>query len=161
LYLAENDHISDSEKRRGPYHIPKRELMKREIRRLVVEKGLTNKQLCETLNISDRTARRYLAQIFKEDNELLLRPSVDELATQANIFKEQLAMQRQQVLDGIANNENADFDTRIAAHDLAANMGWAIMKLNYETPAAIARHVKLDGTNLGYQQKGLNLVLRH
>jgi hypothetical protein len=88
----------------------------------------------------------------------LLRPSIEDLATQVNIFKQQLAKQRQQVLEGIANNTEADFDSRIAAHDLAANMAWAILKMNYEIPAIIARHTKLDGTKLVQEQIGLNLT---
>ncbi|HZA62407.1 MAG TPA: hypothetical protein VE573_06010 [Nitrososphaeraceae archaeon] len=81
-----------------------RERAKREIRRLIVEQGLTNREICEHLSLPSRTLERWLHEIYHEDNRLLLRPSIEDLATQVNIFKQQLAKQRQQVLEGIANN---------------------------------------------------------
>lgn len=99
---------------------------------------------------------RYLHEIFVEDNKILLNPA-EEIATQVNIFREQLSLQRQQVLDDIANNPETDEMTRIEAHRLAAEIGWIIVKLSYETPAGIVRHTKIDATKMIESQKGLNL----
>lgn len=103
---------------------------------------------------------RYLHEIFVEDNKILLNPAAEEIATQVNIFREQLSLQRQQVLDDIANNPETDEMTRIEAHRLAAEIGWIIVKLSYETPAGIVRHTKIDATKMIESQKGLNLELK-
>jgi hypothetical protein len=155
--IPDNSTFPNEKKRRN---IPRREWAKREIRRLIIDEGLTNRAICEKLDLPARTVERYLHEIYSQDNQVLIRPSAEDLAVQINIFKEQLAKQRQDVMS-IATNQEVEPTERIMAHELCANISWVISKLSYETPAAIARSVKLDGaTSLGYEQKGLNLVLR-
>jgi AraC-like DNA-binding protein len=157
--LFSSDNNNNNNKQRGPYKIPRRELAKREIRRLIIEEGLTNLQISERLNISERTVRRYTTDIFKKDSQVLINPAVEDIANQVSVFKERLARQYQDVIS-IARNPDVEYETQLAAHDLAANIDWVITRLSYETPAAIARHVKLDGTKLVERQNGLNLILK-
>ena len=144
--MAEDGDFSDNNngKRRRRNHIPRRELAKKEIHRLIVEEGLTNSQLCERLQIPRRTLERYLHEIFQEDNDILLRPTAEDVAMQANLFIERLLVQRQHLLKEIAYNPDVkDADAKIAAHELAADMIYAVKKLSVETPADVMRHTRV------------------
>ena len=128
----------------GRNHIPRRELAKKEIHRLIIEEGLSNSQLCERLQIPRRTLERYLHEIFNEDNDILIRPTAEQVAMQANLFIERLLVQRQHLLKEIAYNPAVqDADAKIAAHELAADMIWAVKKLSVETPADVMRHTRV------------------
>jgi hypothetical protein len=165
--LAEiGDSLEKKKTRRN--HIPKREWAKKTIHHLIVEEGLSNAQLCERLQIPRRTLERYLHEIFQEDNDILLRPTAEDVAMQANLFIERLLVQRQHLLKEIAYNPAVqDADAKIAAHDLAADMIWAVTKLAINTPAFVIRHTKwMEDNNKNnttfraiVQQKDLNLPI--
>jgi DNA-binding CsgD family transcriptional regulator len=143
--LAEDGDFSNNNngKRRRRNHIPRRELAKKEIHRLILEEGLTNSQLCERLQIPRRTLERYLHEIFNEDNDILIRPTAEQVAMQVNMFREHLLVQRQHLLKEIAYNPAVqDANAKIAAHELAADMIWAVTKLAINTPAFVIRHTK-------------------
>jgi cell envelope opacity-associated protein A len=141
--LAEiGDSLEKKKTRRN--HIPKREWAKKTIHHLIVEEGLSNAQLCERLQIPRRTLERYLREIFQEDNDILLRPTAEDVAMQANLFIERLLVQRQHLLKEIAYNPAVqDANAKIAAHELAADMIWAVKKLSVETPADVMRHTRV------------------
>jgi hypothetical protein len=123
--LAEiGDSLEKKKTRRN--HIPKREWAKKTIHHLIVEEGLSNAQLCERLQIPRRTLERYLHEIFQEDNDILLRPTAEDVAMQANLFIERLLVQRQHLLK-----------------EIAADMIWAVKKLSVETPADVMRHTRV------------------
>ena len=139
--MAEDGDFSEKKRRN---HIPRRELAKKEIHRLIVEEGLSNSQLCERLQIPRRTLERYLHEIFQEDNDILLRPTAEDVAMQANLFIERLLVQRQHLLKEIAYNPAIqDASAKIAAHELAVDMIWAVKKLSVETPADVMRHTRV------------------
>jgi hypothetical protein len=143
--LAEDGDFSNNNNgKRRHNHIPRRELAKKEIHRLILEEGLTNSQLCERLQIPRRTLERYLHEIFQEDNDILLRPTAEQVAMQANLFIERLLIQRQHLLKEIAYNPAVqDANAKIAAHELAADMIYAVKKLSVETPADVMRHTRV------------------
>jgi predicted metal-dependent phosphoesterase TrpH len=144
--LAEDGDFSNNNngKRRRRNHIPRRELAKKEIHRLILEEGLTNSQLCERLQIPRRTLERYLHEIFQEDNDILLRPTAEQVAMQANLFIERLLIQRQHLLKEIAYNPAVqDANAKIAAHELAADMIYAVKKLSTQTAADVMRHTRV------------------
>ncbi len=139
--MADNGDLSGKRKRRN--HISKREWAKKEIHRLIVEEGLSNSQLCERLQIPRRTLERYLHEIFQEDNDILLRPTAQDVAMQANLFIGRLLVQRQHLLKEIAYNPDVkDANAKVAAHELAIEMIWAVKKLSTQTPADVIRHTK-------------------
>jgi cell envelope opacity-associated protein A len=141
--LAEDGDFLEKKKTRRN-HIPKREWVKKMIHHLIVEEGLSNAQLCERLQIPRRTLERYLREIFQEDNDILLRPTAEDVAMQANLFIERLLVQRQHLLKEIAYNPDVqDANAKIAAHELAADMIWAVKKLSVETPADVMRHTRV------------------
>jgi hypothetical protein len=163
--LATNgDSLAVAAIRGGRYNIPKRELTKREISRLIIDEGLSNDMLCEKLSLPHRTLERYLSDIFSADNMVLLAPSAEALSTQTNIFVERLSKQRMDVLDGIANNSGIEPDTRLEAHRLAAEIDHIIMKIRRESACGIARHIQLNtattNNELVQKQRGLNLELK-
>lgn len=130
-------------------HIPKREWAKKMIHHLIVEEGLSNAQLCERLQIPRRTLERYLHEIFQEDNDVLLRPTAEDIAMQNNLFIERLLVQRQHLLRDVAYNPEANEDAKIAAHELAIEMIWAVRKLSTtETAADVIRHTKFVEENI-------------
>jgi hypothetical protein len=146
--LAESGDFSVSEKKQQQkrrYHIPRKELAKKEIHRLIVEESLSNTQLCERLQIPRRTLERYLHEIFQEDNDILLRPTAEDVAMQANLFIERLLVQRQHLLKDIAYNadENIDAHAKVAAHELAIEMAFAVRKLSINTAADVIRHTRV------------------
>ena len=144
--MAEDGDFSNNNngKHRRRNHIPRRELAKKEIHRLILEEGLTNSQLCERLQIPRRTLERYLHEIFNEDNDILIRPTAEQVAMQANLFIERLLIQRQHLLKEIAYNPAVqDANAKIAAHELAADMIYAVKKLSVETPADVMRHTRV------------------
>ena len=161
--MAQSGDISSNGKHRGRYHIKRRELAKKEIHRLITTEGLTNSQLCERLNIPRRTLERYLHGIFSEDNDLLIRPTAEDIAMHVTLFREQILKQRQDVLREIANGPDVDPETKIMGHELAADMLWAATKLSINTPAFVARHTKFMEDNyhhnrpLEVKQHGLNI----
>jgi len=141
--LAEiGDSLEKKKTRRN--HIPKREWAKKTIHHLIVEEGLSNAQLCERLQIPRRTLERYLHEIFQEDNDILLRPTAEDVAMQANLFIERLLIQRQHLLKEIAYNPDVkDADAKVAAHELAADMIYAVKKLSTQTAADVMRHTRV------------------
>ena len=143
--MAEDGDFSNNNNgKRRCNHIPRRELTKKEIHRLILEEGLTNSQLCERLQIPRRTLERYLHEIFKEDNDILIRPTAEQVAMQANLFIERLLIQRQHLVKEIAYNPAVqDTNAKIAAHELAADMIYAVKKLSVETPADVMRHTRV------------------
>jgi hypothetical protein len=139
------------------YYKPSRDLAKREIHRLITTEGLTNSQLCDRLQIPRRSLQRYLNEIFTEDNQMLMNPTREDVLTYVTIFKEQLLTQRQQILTDIANNPKIDGQTRLEAHEQAADLAYTAFRLNVNTPAFVLRHsgqVTLENTNRALNLKG-------
>ena len=108
---------------------PKREKAEREIRRLLVDEGLTKRQIVEHLHIPPRTVDRYLHEIYSDDNQLLISPSIEELALRTTVLIEQLSQQRQLVLTDIIKNSDVDPADKIEAHHLAAEIARIVWKL--------------------------------
>jgi hypothetical protein len=149
------------------YRKPQRDATKREIRRLIVEEGLSYQQCIERLKIPRRTFERYVADIFKHDNQLLAsRVSDDQIFTQFNICIERLTKQRQDILDGIANNPAADWKARVDAHHLVATIAALIAKMYVDAPSLIAHRHRFPVNSLtapihkNSENTGVNLRLK-
>jgi hypothetical protein len=101
--------FSTNKGRRPPYKKPRREIAKREIRRLIIDEGLTNRQISERINIPQRTVERYISEVYKFDNQLLAgmndNTAVEEALTAWSICKERMAHHRQEILENIARKE--------------------------------------------------------
>jgi len=100
-----------------------------------------------------------LYEIYKEDNQLLTQPSVEYMATRISVFKERLSKQRNDVLQ-IAMDPSNTPEARIEAHKLAADIDWAILKLDYASPTFLARYFSWDNSIFVEDASGLNLKLK-
>jgi hypothetical protein len=111
--------------------------------------GLSYHQIMERLGLPQRTFQRYISEIFDHDNRLLVQTIYDEEAlTQMSICKERLIKQRQEILEEIANNPNADFKARVQAHHLAGEIAAVVMKLYTEAPSMLAQRHRFPRTSL-------------
>jgi hypothetical protein len=142
---------------KGPYHKPKRE-----IRRLIIEEGLTNRQISERTNIPQRTVERYVSELYKYDNQLLagLNDNAEEEALTAwNICKERMAHYRQEILTSIARNPNAPFKDRMAAWHIICELEAAELRLRDSAPEMVARRSALPKTASNpFLEKGSTIV---
>jgi uncharacterized protein (UPF0147 family) len=126
---------------KGPYKKPKREIAKRDIRRLIVEEGLTNNQISERLNVPLRTIERYISEIYEHDNQLLqsLNSSVEDTLTVTSIAKDRLNHYRQEILQNIARNPKAPFADKIRAWHLICELEAADLRIRFETVPSVLR----------------------
>jgi hypothetical protein len=92
---------------------------------------------------------------------LVQRISDEEALTQMILCRERLLKQRQNILDGIANNPKADYRARVEAHHLAGEITTVIMKLHMQAPSMSAQRQALPVTPLTAQGTiGVKLVLK-
>jgi hypothetical protein len=144
------------------YNNPAHEAAKREIRRLIVQENKTNQAISSQLGIPLRSVERYISQIYRRDNQLLMRAD-DELAlTQLNIAIERLSLLVQTILN---ETENAPSDTplkdRVAAWHLAGEIIATLSKFTTEAPALMARHHMFPAALIDKKNSsGLTLVLK-
>jgi hypothetical protein len=148
--------------KRGPYKQAEKALALKEIRRLIIDEGMTNSQIAGKLNVSQRTIERYVRELYSRDSELLISLAGDEQALiQLAIARDRLIKQRQDVLK-IANSESTDYKTRISAHHLAGDLAILVARIHLEAPSLLARRHRFPNTPLtarGATTTGLNLVL--
>jgi AraC-like DNA-binding protein len=130
------------------------------IRNLLVE-GYTYDEIIQQLQLAPRTFYRYLAAVFEDDRRLLAENiSDEETLNQMAICRDRLLKQRQNILDQIANNPNADFKARVAAHHLAGEIAAVVMKLYTEAPSMLAQRHRFPRTSLtGPESRGLRVKL--
>jgi hypothetical protein len=140
--LAESDGVTTDRKN---YRKSRRFHAQKEIRRLLIEKSMTNRAISEQLGIPIRTVERYVADLYENDNILLAYAhDTQTILTQANICLERLLQQRNDVLEGIANNPSAPFKDRVAAHNLAAELAAGALRVFTHCPSQLARRTNLD-----------------
>ena len=106
---------------------------------------MSNRAISEHLGIPVRTVERYVADLYEHDNILLAHAhDTQTILTQANICVERLLQQRNEVLEGIANNPSAPFKDRVAAHNLAAELAAAALRAYTHCPSQLARRTNPD-----------------
>jgi len=103
------------------YNIPVREQSKRQIRRLIAQ-GLTTSRICEILDLPERTVKRYISDLYKEDNSLLLRQTAEDAATFDSMLIEQLSELRQQIESEIVRKPDSTAADKIEAFHLMAEL---------------------------------------
>ncbi|MDQ3948034.1 MAG: hypothetical protein M3275_00740 [Thermoproteota archaeon] len=106
---------------------------------------MTNRAISEHLGIPIRTVERYVADLYEHDNVLLAHAhDTQTILTQANICLDRLLQQRNDVLEGIANNPSAPFKDRVVAHNFAAELAAAALRVFTNCPSQLARRTNLD-----------------
>jgi DNA-binding CsgD family transcriptional regulator len=150
-------HHHNSKKRL--YKKPKRDIAIREIRRLIIDEGLTNRQISEQLDIPQRTVERYISQLYKHDNELLTGLNRDEEMLRAhNICKDRMAHYRQEITENIARNKNASFKDQLAAWHLICELEAADLRLMDNAVEMVRRRSAVLSNNNHLVVKGSTAV---
>jgi hypothetical protein len=148
---------------KGPYKKPKRDIAKHEIRRLIIDEGLTNQQISERINVPRRTVERYVSELYRFDNELLAGvnggPNVIQHAlTAVNICKERMNNYRNEILASIARNADAPFKDRMAAWNIICELDAAILRLEDGAPEMVARRTALAHNSSLVLRQGSTIV---
>lgn len=127
--------------RRGRrYHKPRRDIAQKEIRRLIVEGGLSNRQISERINIPLKTVERYVKDLYARDNEMLKGLSgEEERLTSWNIARDRLESHKQEILRKIARNPKAPFKDQLKAWNLICELEAADLRILDETLAMVVR----------------------
>lgn len=146
MKVAESEGIHT---KRGPYHKPRRDLAKKEIRRLIVDEGLTNRQISERLNIPQNTIERYIKELYQFDNQLLVGLNSDEeVITQLNICRDRLSKHKQDILDDMNTNyKDAPLKDKAQIWNLICELECVEAKFSQEAPAILARRQALPYNN--------------
>jgi light-regulated signal transduction histidine kinase (bacteriophytochrome) len=149
-------------KRLAGYHKPARETAKREIRRLIVEENKTNQEISSQLKIPLRSVQRYVAAIYKDDNNLLIDPSNTQALTQLNIAIERLSLLVQTILEEVTNApSDTPLKDKVDAWHLAGEIIATLFKFTTEAPAMMARRHMFPAALIDKtQSSGLTLVLK-
>lgn len=146
-------------RQRSPYKKPKREIAKREIGRLIIDEGLTNRQISERLNIPQRSVERYVSELYEHDNQILAGlNSYTEMLTVWNICRDRLDHHRQEIMTNIARNPNAPFKDRMAAWHIICELEAAELRLRQSAPEMVSRWSALPKNNHLVVAKGSTIV---
>lgn len=158
--MAQIEGIRTNNGRRGKYHKPRREIAQKEIRHLIVDEGLTNRQISERLNIPQKTVERYIADLYAHDNEILssLRAGDDTVLTRWNIVRDRMDHHRQEILETIAHNPDTSAKDKIAAWHIICELEAADLRLTESSVEMVARRSALSYKNNPLVAKGSNVV---
>ena len=144
---------------KGPYKKPIREIAKCDIRRFIVEEGLTNRQISERLNIPLRSVERYISQLYEHDNQLLAGlNSNEEMLTVTNICRDRMTHYRQEIMENIARNQEASFKDRLLAWNLICELEAADLRLMDNAVELVARRSSNLSNNNRLVVKGSTAV---
>jgi hypothetical protein len=147
--VAEIEGITTSNSHRGRYNKPKRDLKQREIRRLIIQEGLSNQQISDRLGVPLKTVERWVTDIYGRDRKAQdFLYGVDQVFEFCNILKERLEYRRQYVESNIAYNSQASHADQMKAIDMANNIDATILRLMVETAPELVRHAVQDVKNI-------------
>lgn len=145
-------------RRRGEgrrYHKPRRDIAQKEIRRLIVEEGLSNRQISERINIPLKTVERYVKDLYARDNEMLKGLSgEEERLTSWNIARDRLESHKQEILTNVARNPKAPFKDQLKAWNLICELEAADLRVLDETLAMLVRSSALPVKRVLMSKKG-------
>lgn len=115
----------------------------REVRRLKIEELLTNAEITARTGIPDKTIRRYLSEIYQQENEVLQHPTSEELAVDVAVFREKVTRQIRQIL-AYANSPDCEHEMKLSYHNWALDAEWLLLKLSYHSVSEIAKILQLS-----------------
>lgn len=122
------------------YNIPRRREALFEIRRLLVEEGLSHQEIQLRLNLSPSTYFRYLGALFKTEQEAISgNNSTYQRLLNESLILEQRYLRRARKLAEIADDEKVDPEQRIQAHINAAHLERAVHDMSYMAPSYLRR----------------------
>jgi hypothetical protein len=118
------------------YNMPRRRQALLEIRRLIVDEGLSHIEIQLRLNLSPSTYFRYLDILFKAEQEAISGNNYTyQRLLNETLILNQRYLRRARKLTEIGDDEKVDAEQRIEAHKFAAELERAVHDISYLSPA--------------------------
>jgi hypothetical protein len=116
--------------------MPKRRQALLEIRRLIVDQGLSHNEIQLRLNLSPSTYFRYLDTLFKAEQEAISGNNYTyQRLLNETLILNQRYLRRARKLTAIGDDEKVDAEQRIEAHKFAAQLERAVHDMSYIGPS--------------------------
>ena len=116
--------------------MPKRRQALLEIRRLIVDEGLSHNEIQLRLNLSSSTYFRYLDLLFKAEQEAISGNNYTyQRLLNETLILAQRYLRRARKLTAIGDDEKVDAEQRIEAHKFAAELERAVHDMSYMAPS--------------------------
>jgi hypothetical protein len=124
------------------YNMPRRRQALLEIRRLIVDEGLSHNEIQLRLNLSPSTYFRYLDILFKAEQEAISGNNYTyQRLLNETLILNQRYLRRARKLTVIGDDEKVDAEQRIEAHKFAVELERAVHDLSYFAPS----YLKVQG----------------
>jgi hypothetical protein len=122
------------------YNKPRRRQALLEIRRLIVDEGLSHNEIQLRLNLPPSTYFRYLDILFKAEHEAISgnNYTYQRLLSESLILNQRY-LRRARKLTEIADDETVDAKQRIEAHKFAAELERAVHDMSYMAPSYLRK----------------------
>ena len=118
------------------YNMPRRRQALLEIRRLIVDEGLSHNEIQLRLNLSPSTYFRYLDTLFKAEQEAISGNNYTyQRLLNETLILNQRYLRRARKLTTIGDDEKVDAEQRIEAHKFAAELERAAHDMSYMAPS--------------------------
>lgn len=135
-------------KRAVSYNKPSRRQALLEIRRLIVEEGLSHQEIQLRLNIPARTYFNWLDMLFEEEERAIRGNGyTSQRLLNETLILQQRYLRRARQLTEIANDKSIDPEQRIAAINLASDLERAVHDMTYMSPAYLRSQGLLPNLN--------------
>jgi hypothetical protein len=123
--------------------MPRRREALLDIRRLIVDEGLSHSEIQLRLNLSPSTYFRYLDLLFKAEQEAISGNAYtyQRLLNETLILNQRYLSRAKKLTATIGDNENVDAEQRIEAHKFAAQLERAAHDMTYFAPS----YLKVQG----------------
>jgi len=120
--------------------MPRRRQALLEIRRLIVDEGLSHNEIQLRLNLSASTYFRYLDLLFKAEQEAISgnNYTYQRLLSETLILNQRY-LRRARKLTTIGDDEKVDAEQRIEAHKFAAELERAVHDMSYIGPSYLRK----------------------
>jgi hypothetical protein len=116
--------------------MPRRRQALLEIRRLIVDEGLSHNEIQLRLNLSPSTYFRYLDTLFKAEQEAISGNNYTyQRLLNETLILTQRYLRRARKLTTIGDDEKVDAEQRIEAHKFAAELERASHDMSYMAPS--------------------------
>ena len=118
------------------YNIHRRRQALLEIRRLIVDEGLSHNEIQLRLNLSPSTYFRYLDILFKAEHEAISgnNYTYQRLLSESLILNQRY-LRRARKLTAIGDDKSVDAEQRIEAHKFAAELERVVHDMSYMAPS--------------------------
>ncbi|HEX6281317.1 MAG TPA: hypothetical protein VFZ67_03750 [Nitrososphaera sp.] len=123
--------------------MPRRREALFEIRRLLIDEGLSHNEIQLRLNLSPSTYFRYLDLLFKAEQEAISGNAYtyQRLLNETLILNQRYLRRAKKLSATIGDNENVDAEQRIEAHKFATELERAAHDMTYFAPS----YLKVQG----------------